>query len=81
MHPFLLVPRDQVDRARHLAEAQGIAERMTIAAIEEFVAQNIIELSGGDQQAFVTVLKAIIQRYNDRLEAVETDLSLKIEID
>jgi Domain of unknown function (DUF4928) len=81
VHPFLLVPRDQVDRARHLAESQGIAERMTIAAIEEFVAQNIIELSGGDQQLFVTVLKAIIQRYNTRLEAVETDLSLKIEID
>lgn len=81
LHPFLIVPRDQVDRARHLAEAQSIAERMTIAAIEEFLAQNIIELSEGDQQLFVTVLKSIVQKYNTRLEAVETDLSLKIEIE
>jgi hypothetical protein len=81
LHPFLLVPRDQVDRARHLAEAQEVSERVTIAAIEEFVGQNIIELSLGDQRAFVDILKAIIERYNSRLEAVETDLSLKIEIE
>jgi hypothetical protein len=81
LHPFLLVPREQVDRARHLSEAQAIADRMTIAAIEEFVAQNIIELSRGNQQEFVEILKSIIDKYNQRLEAVKTDLSLKIEIE
>ncbi len=80
LHPFLLVPREQVERSHHLAEAQAISERMTISAIEEFVAQNIIEMSHGDQDTFIEILRAIIVRYNDRLEQVETDLSLKIEI-
>jgi hypothetical protein len=81
LHPVLLVPRDQTDKARHIAEDQGIAERMTIFAIEDFIALNIIELSKGEQEVFVTVLKSIVAAYNRRLEAVETDLSLKIEID
>jgi hypothetical protein len=81
LHPVLLVPRDQVDKARHIAEDQSIGDRMTIWAIEDFVAVNIIELSKGEQEVFVEVLKSIIATYNDRLEAVETDLSLKIEVD
>jgi hypothetical protein len=81
LHPVLLVPREQGDKARHIAEDQGIADRITIWAIEEFVALNIIELSNGEQEEYVTVLKSIIATYNCRLEAVETDLSLKIEVD
>ena len=80
LHPVLLVPRGQTDKARHIAEDQGIADRMTILAIEDFVAVNIIELSKGEQEAFVTVLKSIIAAYKSRLEAVETDQSLKIEV-
>lgn len=81
LHPVLVVPRDQTDKARHIAEDQGIADRMTILAIEDFVASNIIEMTHGQQGAFVVELKAIIAAYNRRLEAVETDLSLKIEVD
>jgi len=81
LHPILLVPNDQTDKARHIAEDRGIASRMTIWAIEDFIAMNIIELSKGEQEAFVAVLKSIIAAYNRRLEAVETDLSLKIEVD
>jgi len=81
LHPFLLVPRNQVDKARHIAEDQGIADRTSINAIEDFVAANIIELAEGRQEVFVEVLRSILNAYNCRLEAVETDLSLKIEID
>src|SRR5690606_35790777 len=28
LHPVLLVPRDQVDKARHIAEARELAERL-----------------------------------------------------
>jgi hypothetical protein len=80
LHPVLLVPRQQVEKARHIAEDRAIADRITIIAIEDFIALNIIELSTGEQQQFVSTLKDILQRYNRRLEAVETDLSLKIEI-
>ena len=81
LHPLLLVPRDQVDKTRHLAEDQDIATRVTVLAIEDFIALNIIEMSRGEQEAFVSTLKSIIDTYNRRLEEVETDMSLKIEID
>lgn len=81
LHPVLVVPRAEGDKARHFAEDKGIADRVTILTIEEFVASNIIEMAKGQQDAFVTELKAIVATYNRRLEAVETDLSLKIEVD
>lgn len=80
MHPVLLVPRTELGKARHLAEDQRVAERLTIIAIEDFIALNIIEMSVGDQQQFIEKLRAIVESYNTRLEAVETDLSLKIEL-
>jgi hypothetical protein len=80
LHPVLLVPRDQVAKARHLAEDQEIDARITIVAIEDFLALNIIEMSAGQQQSFVATLKTIIGKYNRRLEEVETDMSLKIEL-
>lgn len=82
LHPVLLAPRGEpVEKARHLAEDKGVADRITIIAIEDFLALNIIEMSTGEQQAFVGVLKDIIKKYNTRLEEVETDMSLKIEVD
>jgi hypothetical protein len=80
LHPLLLVPRVEVQRARVLAEEEGVLERFTIVAIEDFVAINIIELAVGDQAEFINTLKEIIVVYNERLEKVETDLSLKIEL-
>lgn len=79
-HPVLLVPRNQVEKARHIAEDQGMEQRMTILGIEDFIALNIIEMSVGEQQAFVDTLKKIVEKYNRRLEEVETDLSLKIDL-
>ena len=81
LHPFLLVPRDQVAKARHIAEDRGVLDRVTIMAIEDFIASNIVEMSKGKQQEFIGVLKSIIGRYNRRLKEVESDMSLKIEVD
>lgn len=80
LHPVLLVPRDQIERCTGLAQGLGIENQVTINAIEEFVSMNIIELSTGESTNFIETLKKIIDTYNLRLEEVETDLSLKIEI-
>jgi hypothetical protein len=80
LHPVLLVPRDNVAKARHLAEDAAVFERVTILAIEDFIAGNIILLSSGNQQEFFAILQSIIKKYNRRLEEVETDLSLKIDL-
>ncbi len=53
---------------------------MTIISIENFIALNIIELATDENKDFFTVLQEIVEIYNTRLSAVETDLSLKIEV-
>ena len=80
LHPILLVPRDQVSKAHHLAEDQAIDSRISIWAIEDFVAANIVEMCAGKQEEFVAKLRAMIERYNRRLKEVETDTSLEIEL-
>ncbi len=79
-HPILLVPREQVTKARALAEDENIAESMTITSIEDFVALNIIELATEEKRSFFDILREIIEIYNRRLGEVETDLSLQIEV-
>lgn len=81
LHPVLLVPRDAVNKAVHVAEDLGLDKRVTIVAIEDFVALNIVEMSVGRDAEFANTLKSIITVYNRRLGEVETDLSLKIEIE
>lgn len=80
LFPVILVPSSKVSKAKHLAEEQGIDARIEVFAIEDFVAQNIIEISEGQQQSFVETMRSIIEKYNRRLEEVETDMSLKIEL-
>jgi hypothetical protein len=80
VHPILLVPKRYAEKANVYAEIAGIQDRVSILAIEDFITQNIIELSTHQQQDFFSTLKAIIDEYNRRLEEVETDMSLKIEL-
>lgn len=80
LHPVLLVPQREVFKAQHLAEDIGHAERITIMAIEPFIALNIIELSKGQQNEFISILKSIVDKYNRRLCEVESDMSLQIEL-
>ncbi len=80
VHPVLLVPKRYVEKAKVYAEIAGIQNRATILAIEDFITQNIIEMSTQQQQDFFSTLKAIIDEYNRRLEEVETDMSLKIDL-
>lgn len=78
--PLLLIPREQENKARILAQDEGIDKDLTIIAIEDFVALNIIELATEENKDFFSVLKEILKLYNERLAEVETDLSLRIEV-
>lgn len=80
LHPILLVPGEQENKARVLAQDEGIEQALTIISIETFVAVNIIELATDENKDFFRVLQEIIDIYNTRLTAVETDLSLQIEV-
>lgn len=80
LHPILLVPRDQEDKATILAQEENIERDLVIISIENFVAMNIIELATEEHRDYFSVLQEIVGIYNERLEAVETDMSLRIEI-
>ena len=76
---FLLVPDDRLSGARQNAE-QEMGDGISVESIQSFVSQNIEELSefAGDKVA--QNLKMLLERYNERVSQVETDLSLRIRI-
>jgi len=80
LYPILLIPREQENKARILAQDEGVDKEVTIISIEDFVALNIIELATEESKDFFSVLKEIVDIYNKRLSEVETDLSLRIEV-
>lgn len=80
LHPILLIPEEQRNRAQILAQDEGIYKEMMIVAIEDFIAVNIVEIAAQENTDFFSVLQDIIELYNRRLTEVETDLSLQIEV-
>jgi hypothetical protein len=80
VHPVLLLPKRNVEKANVYAEIAGIQGRISILALEDFISQNIIEMSTQQQRDFFSTLKAIVDEYNRRLEEAETDMSLKIDL-
>ncbi len=80
LHPVLLIPGDLISKTKSFAEYAGIQTRLTVISIEDFVALNIIEMASGVQKPYFEILDYIIETYNQRLEQVETDMSLKIDI-
>jgi hypothetical protein len=79
-YPMLLVPEDQVTKAKAIAQDEGVDQEMTVLSIEDFVALNIIEIAIGENKEFFVILQEIVEVYNRRLEEVETDLSFLIEV-
>jgi hypothetical protein len=76
----LLLPKCYVGKAQVYAELANIQNRISILAIEDFLTQNIIEISTERQEDFFSTLRSIVDEYNERLQQVETDMSLKIEL-
>lgn len=77
--PLLLVPYARLEAARQLVANENESDRVNVLSLEEFIGQNMDEMAGfskniGDQ------LRALIESYNSRIEAVETDLSLQVEL-
>jgi hypothetical protein len=80
LHPILLVPGELVSKTKSFAEYAGLEKLLSVIAIEDFVALNIIEMATDKQSRLIDVLRQILSLYNERLAEVETDMSLKIEV-
>ena len=77
--PLLLVPDSRLEAARQMAESVGAQEGVSIFAIESFVGQNIDELGSFGKDDLAENIVGLIETYNERVGAVESDRSLLIE--
>ena len=77
--PFLLVPDSKLIGARQIAE-QTCEQQIAVESIESFVSQNINEISTFSKDKLTTSFKDLVILYNQRVDEVETDKSLMIEL-
>ena len=78
--PVLVTIRNGVAVAEGLAENAGLVERIDVFEIEQFVALNLYEWSEFEETERRGAVVRLVRRYNEIVEDVETDPSLKIEI-
>ncbi len=79
LRAFLLVPDEKLSGARQIAE-QDIGKGVSVESIQSFVSQNIEELSAFAGDKVAENLRSLLEKYNERVGEVETDLSLQIKI-
>lgn len=77
--PYILVPSYREVGTRQLAEQEAPGQ-ITIVTIETFVSQNIEEMAHFSGGKIHTGLRALLSRYNERVDQVEIDKSMMIEI-
>ena len=77
--PIIITTFRKVPIAEELAESQGIAERLDVFDVEQFIAGNIYELGKFAVSGRKTTAEQIINAYNQIIDECETDPSLKID--
>lgn len=77
--PLLVTLQRGLAVAEGLAENAGLATRIDLFEIEQFIALNLHEWSKFGAEGRKTAVADLIDRYNAIVEQVETDPSLKIE--
>lgn len=78
--PLIITTHKRVVTAESLAEDAGIGERVEFFDVEQFIAGNIYELGRFENAGRAATAHAIVTRYNELVEALETDPSLRIDI-
>ena len=77
--PYLLVPDKILFLAKRTADST-VPKKTTVQSIEAFVSQNIDELSSFSKNELRNGLRRLLNKYNERVDAIETDKSLLIEL-
>lgn len=77
--PLMIVPSSSVAFATGLFESEGLGERVGVQSIESFVGTNIEEMAVFDSAEIRKSVANLIHAYNARIEACESDQSLRIE--
>jgi hypothetical protein len=80
LRPVLVTLQRGLAVAEGLAENAGIADRIDVFEIEQFIALNLYELGEFISSGRRTAVRDIVKRYNEIVEEFETDPSFKIEV-
>lgn len=78
--PVIVTLQRGLTVAEGLAANVGLADRIDVFEIEQFVALNLYELAKFAAEGRRTAVNDLVNRYNEIVEEVETDPSLKIEL-
>ncbi|MDI3255970.1 MAG: DUF4928 family protein [Bacillota bacterium] len=78
--PIIVTVQRGLSVAEGLAANVGLADRIDIFEIEQFVALNLYELAKFAAEGRKTAVTDLVSRYNEIVEEFETDPSLKIEL-
>lgn len=76
----VLTLQSRVKAAEQMADQAGIGTRVEIRAIEQYVGQNIEELGEGTWRGLQDQLKALLLRYNERVDVAETNKALLVAL-
>ena len=79
LRPLLLVPDRYVAAARSNADLRGL-RGLAVESLESYVALNCDELSEGSRELHPAQLRRLLELYNSRVDQVEIDKSLLIDI-
>jgi hypothetical protein len=79
LRPILVTLQRGLLVAEGLAENAGLADRIDIFEIEQFIALNLYELGKFAAAGRKVAVAELVDRYNQIIEEIETDPSLKIE--
>ncbi|MBN1562024.1 DUF4928 family protein [candidate division KSB1 bacterium] len=80
LKPVIVTTSKGAGGAEALAGDLGIAERIDIFEIEQFVATNVMELGRFVSVELNVTVRDLVKQYNNIINACETDPSLKIEL-
>jgi hypothetical protein len=78
--PMLVTLQRGLTVAEGLAANMGLADRVDIFEIEQFVALNLYELGKFGAEGRKTAVTELVDHYNEIVDEFETDPSLKIEL-
>ena len=79
-HPIIITTNKRVSVAEGLAESAGIANRLEVWDIEQFVSMNLNERGLFCQDGRKDMAVRLVEAYNKIIDTCETDPSLKIQI-
>ena len=76
--PVIVTIAERVSFTRTLATDAGILDRVDILDAEQFISTNIYELTGFKRERRDDAIRDLLEGYNDIIDLVETDPSMKI---